>query len=143
MDNSKKEAILSAWLNMIIAIDSQRITSLLPFNEAVVCNYLNNHRYEELTATDLCKMMKMQKSLMNRTLTSLENKGLVKRTYSKQDKRKIVVNLNEDQGNVYYQQHELILDYIERILAGLDETTRGVLDQVFEAVTQATKSLDD
>ena len=126
MVDSKKEAILKAWLDMIIAIDSQRVTSMLPFNEAVVCNYLKNHQDEEITATDLCKMMKMQKSLMNRTLNSLEEKEIIKRARSNNDKRKIIVILC-DENNIYHAQHQLVLDYVEAIvnnLEGLEESLK-------------------
>lgn len=139
MDDSKKEAILKAWLDMIIAIDSQRVTSMLPFNEAVVCNHLNNHRGEEITATDLCKMMKMQKSLMNRTLNSLEEKEIIKRIRSNNDKRKIIVILC-DENNIYHKQHQLVLDYVEAIVDNLGGLGDSVIS-IFESVTKATNSI--
>ena len=127
MVDSKKEAILKAWLDMIIAIDSQRVTSMLPFNEAVVCNYLKNHQDEEITATDLCKMMKMQKSLMNRTLNSLEEKEIIKRARSNNDKRKIIVILCD-------------LDYVEAIVNNLKGLEDSIIP-IFESVTKATNSI--
>lgn len=136
MVDSKKEAILKAWLDMIIAIDSQRVTSMLPFNEAVVCNYLKNHQDEEITATDLCKMMKMQKSLMNRTLNSLEEKEIVKRVRSTNDKRKIIVILC-DENNIYHKQHQLVLDYVEAIVENLEGLEDSIIP-IFESVTKAT-----
>ncbi len=139
MVDSKKEAILKAWLDMIIAIDSQRVTSMLPFNEAVVCNYLKNHQDEEITATDLCKMMKMQKSLMNRTLNSLEEKEIIKRARSNNDKRKIIVILC-DENNIYHAQHQLVLDYVEAIVNNLEGLEDSIIP-IFESVTKATNSI--
>ena len=91
---------------------------------------------EEITATDLCKMMKMQKSLMNRTLNSLEEKDIVKRVRSTNDKRKIIVILC-DENNIYHKQHRLVLDYVEAIVENLEGLEDSIIP-IFESVTKAT-----
>lgn len=68
------EKILSSWLKMILAVDSERVASKLSYNESVICNVLYTNKDEEMTATELCSITNMQKSLMNRTLNSLELK---------------------------------------------------------------------
>lgn len=135
-----KEAILEAWLAMVIAIDAQRVTTELPFNEAVVCNFLKNHQDEEVTATKLCQKMKMQKSLMNRTLDNLENKGLIKRQNSAKDKRKKIVTLVWDENNLYFRQHQDILAYVDRIIDHLEDICLSDLRKIFESITAATNS---
>ena len=87
----KNERLLSAWLKMILAVDSERVVSELSYNESIICNVLYSNSNAEMTATELCNITNMQKSLMNRTLKSLEIKKLVKRTRSSIDKREIVI----------------------------------------------------
>lgn len=110
------EKVLSSWLKMILAVDSERVASQLSYNEAVVCNVLYTNENEEMTATDLCGITKMQKSLMNRTLTSLESKQIVERTRSLKDKRLIVIKLIKDVNNLYMIQHQKTLDYVDKIV---------------------------
>ena len=78
-----KERLLTSWLMMITAVDSERIPTQLPYNEAVVCNLLYTNKDKEITATDLCTMTKIMKSQMNRILTNLEEKGLIERVGGK------------------------------------------------------------
>ena len=66
------EKVLTSWLKMIFSVDGEHLVTQLPYNEAVVCNLLLDNPEKQMTATDLCGITKMQKSLMNRTLTSLE-----------------------------------------------------------------------
>lgn len=146
MIDSKKEALLNAWLNLIISIDSQRVTDMLPFNETAVCNYLINHQDEAVTATDLCKAMKMQKSLMNRTLNNLEAKGLINRSMPKNDKRKTFITINDDENNLYHLQHRAILKHIDKLLSNLSEDEQDKLVdaiKLFDSITQASNKIND
>ena len=89
------EKILSAWLKMILAVDSERVVSELSYNESIICNVLYSNLDKEMTATELCTITKMQKSLMNRTLNSLELKQLIKKERSEKDKREIIEKLEK------------------------------------------------
>ena len=91
----KNEQVLEAWLQMTTVINNERITSDLPYNESMICRYLYQNQNQDVTATDLCNYMRMQKSQMNRTLTSMEKKNLITRVRSEQDNRKIYVTLND------------------------------------------------
>ena len=103
------EKVLSAWLKLSTAICNERIVSELPYNESLVCGILHEnaveHPEEKITATDLCEKTNMQKSLMNRTLNSLEEKGLIFRKRSEKDKRQVFVSMNMDNAEVYERQH--------------------------------------
>ena len=90
----KNEQVLEAWLQMTTVINNERITPDLPYNESMICRYLYQNQDINVTATDLCNYMRMQKSQMNRTLTSMEKKGLITRIRSEQDTRKIYITLN-------------------------------------------------
>lgn len=89
----KNEQVLEAWLQMTTVINNERITPDLPYNESMICRYLYQNQDINVTATDLCNYMRMQKSQMNRTLTSMEKKELITRIRSEQDTRKIYITL--------------------------------------------------
>lgn len=114
------EKLLEAWLKLTTAIVNERVVSDLPYNESVICNILYKSLCRTpdspITATDLCQKMKMQKSQMNRTLTSMEEKGLICRERSLTDRRQVLVRLNMGQLEVYQGQHERILALIDRLL---------------------------
>ena len=111
-----KERLLTSWLMMITAVDSERIPTQLPYNEAVVCNVLYTNPDKEITATDLCNMTKIMKSQMNRILTNLEDKKLIERVRSCEDKRNVIVRLIEQEDSVYIRQHEKTLKYVEYLI---------------------------
>ena len=85
------EKILTAWLNMTTVINNDKITVELPFNEAMICRYLYLYRNGNVIASQLCEWMNMQKSQMNRTLTNMENKNLIRRIRNEEDRRQIFV----------------------------------------------------
>lgn len=134
------ERILSAWLMMIMAVDSERVASQLPYNEAVVCNLLYGNNEKQMTATDLCTLTKMQKSLMNRTLTSLESKNLVERVRSNEDKRQILVRLVNDENNIYYQQHQKTLRYVDQILEKLGVDQADEIVELFTSIADIARN---
>ena len=91
----QNEQVLEAWLQMTTVINNERITPDLPYNESMICRYLYQNQDINVTATDLCNYMRMQKSQMNRTLTSMEKKKLITRVRSEDDNRKIYITLND------------------------------------------------
>ena len=60
---------------------------------------------------------------MNRTLTSLEEKGIIHRERSDDDKRNVYITLNQDHADIYEHQHARILNLVESILSkmGMDK----------------------
>lgn len=129
------EKILSSWLKMILAVDSERVASKLSYNESVICNVLYTNKDEEMTATELCSITNMQKSLMNRTLNSLELKELVKRVRSTKDKREIVIQLVDSPNSLFMKQHKKTLEYVEKIVGQLGEKTDEVVN-IFEMIAK-------
>lgn len=111
------EQFLEAWLQLTTIINNERLSSDLPYNESMICNILFHvarvRNGKKITATDLCQMMQMKKSQMNRTLVNLEKKGMITRTKSEKDRRFIYIDLNHDNMEVYEKQHEKILKQID------------------------------
>ncbi|MFQ9515942.1 MAG: transcriptional regulator, SarA/Rot family [Eubacterium sp.] len=123
------EELLEAWLRLSIMINNERLVSDMPYNEALICNILYRNQKREpgknMTATDLCNETRMLKSQMNRTLNSLEEKKVIKRQRSEQDKRQILIYLNEEQSDIYNRQHEKILELLGTVVEkfGKDRTS--------------------
>lgn len=128
------ERILSAWLKMILAVDSERVVLELSYNEAIICHELYSNSDKEITATELCSFTNMQKSLMNRTLNSLEEKKLVERKRSIKDKRKIVIHLVNNPDSLYMKQHKKTLEYVDKIIEHLGNEKSEEIINIFEKI---------
>lgn len=129
------EKILSAWLKMILAVDSERVVSELSYNESIICNVLYSNLDKEMTATELCTITKMQKSLMNRTLNSLELKQLIKKERSEKDKREIVIQLVDNPNSLFMKQHTSTLAYVDKIIEHLGEKSEEIIN-IFETIAK-------
>jgi len=126
------EVLLGAWLKISTAINNSRLVSEMSYNESLICNILYRNATESpeknLTATDLCAETRILKSQMNRILTQLEEKNLITRERSTDDKRKIYVRLTTEQSNAYLKQHEKILKLLDDIIDKLgEEQTKEVI----------------
>ena len=130
------EKILTSWLKMILSVDGEHLVSQLPYNEAVVCNLLLDNPDKQMTATDLCGITKMQKSLMNRTLTSLESKKLIERIRSKEDKRLVLVKLVNDVNNIFMKQHEKTLKYVDKLINRIGKDKVDEIIALFDSITK-------
>ena len=106
----------------------------MTFNEAVICHLLYRNPEHTLTAAQLCRFTNMQKSLMNRTLTCMEEKHLIKRTKSDTDKRKILITLNMDVS--FSSMHEDVLGFVGNILAQLNPTEVQEAVHIFNRVAE-------
>lgn len=126
------EVLLGAWLKISTAINNSRLVSEMSYNESLICNilYRNATEYpdQKLIATDLCAETKILKSQMNRILTQLEEKNLITRERSLEDKRKIYVCLTSEQSNAYLKQHAQILKLLDDIIEKLgEEQTKEII----------------
>ena len=127
------EQILDAWIQLTTVIDNNRIVSEMPLNEALICRILSERGEKNITATYLCELTKMQKSQMNRTLTSMEEKGWIERKRSEEDKRQI---LNEEQSAFYREQHEHVLKVVEKLIACIGEEKATQALELFTLISK-------
>jgi len=143
MEN-KTESVLHAWLKLSTAICNERIVSDMSFNETLICSILYRNQQQNpekrLTATDLCHETHMLKSLMNRTLHSMEKQGLIWRERSRQDRRQIYVGLNMEQMGVYEQQHKKILAFVDTLL---EKIGREQADEIVRLFTLISKTAEE
>ena len=139
----KNEELLAAWLRLSTAVINERLTSDLPYNEALLCNILHRNEQEspdhEMTATDLCRHAKMLKSQMNRTLQNMEEKGIIIRRRSAQDRRQVYISLNPA-SDLYHKQHEKIMDVVGKIAEklGFDQ-----IDEIIQIFTKIADTADE
>lgn len=113
------EALLNAWLRLSTSIVNSRIVPDMTYNESLVCNILYNHSLQQaapLTATHLCRMTGMLKSQMNRTLNALEERGLIIRERSREDKRQVFVFMHPENNSAYIEQHDKILRAVDALV---------------------------
>ena len=129
-----KEKVLDAWLQLLTSINTERIVSSMTFNEALLCNILSRNKEHIFTATELCNKVKMQKSLMNRTLTNMEDKGWISRIRSTMDKRQVFVKWNEEASALYQKEHKAVLDLIDRILSKIGYDKANEVIQMFATI---------
>lgn len=131
------EEVLDAWLRLSTAISNAKLVSDIPYNEALICNLLYNNQNERpdapLTATDLCRKTHMLKSQMNRTLQSMEDKGMIRRIRSTRDKRQVFLQLNLD-SPAFMSQHEKSLLLIDSMIAKTGKERAGQIARLFTEV---------
>lgn len=138
------ERLLDSWLRLSTSIMNPRVVSSMSYNESLVCNVLYRRHCNggpQLTATDLCNETKILKSQMNRILTSLEERGIIKKERSSSDKRLVYLTLNEDKLDVYLEQHSRILDLLDNIMLRLGPEKTAHAIEMFDEISTIADSL--
>ena len=137
--NISSDDVLNAWLRLTTTISNVRMAGELPYNELLICGILYRNQKssapESLTATDLCGETRMLKSQMNRTLNSMEKKGLIFRTRSAQDRRQVYITFNMEQAGVYEKEHARILNCVEELLDRVGRQRAGEIIQLFTLIS--------
>ena len=133
------EQILDAWIHLTTAINNERIVSEMPLNEALICRILYKNQESEITATDLCTWTKMQKSQMNRTLMNMEKKNWIQRQRSKKDRRQILIALNEEKMRAYQEQHEHVLNIVNKLVERIGRENAEKTVKLFNLIEQIAR----
>ena len=141
------EKVLNAWLKLSTTICNERLSSELPYNESLICGILRRNAAEnpekQMTATELCEQTNIQKSQMNRTLNSMEEKGLINRIRSKKDKRQVYVTMNMENAEVYENQHKKVLDIVDTVLEKVGKEKAEEIVQLFTLISKKAKEVMD
>ncbi len=125
------EQMLNAWLRLSTDVSNDRLVKNMPFNEALICNILNQESSGNITATDLCEKTKMLKSQMNRTLKSMEEKGLIVRERSMRDQRQVYISLSPEHRSLFEEEHEKNLQIVGVILDRYGrDNARALIDEL-------------
>ncbi len=118
----KAEKLIKAWVTLSGIIKNCRVTKGLMYNEAIVM-MLVYHRYKIdgegiISIKEITSETKMLKSLVNRTVNSLEKKGFLERCESENasDKRMVYVKCVKDKLDKYLIIHNGSLDIANIIM---------------------------
>lgn len=139
------EALLGAWLRLSTSINNSRLVTDLPYNESLICNILYRNELAQpdklLTATELCAETKILKSQMNRILEQMEEKHLIFRERSPEDKRKIFIRLNHDPDSAYFKQHQKILTIMDSVIEKLGEGKSRIVVRTLNDISDVADEL--
>ena len=132
------EDLLYAWMEMSLHIRGNRILSDFSFNEILIYGLLYRRQvagFPPMTATELGNYTRLLKSQINRILTGMEERGLIRRERSRQDKRVIYVHPMESALPRYNQEHEKVLKIIDSVFSVLGEEDAKTLTVLMRKAT--------
>ena len=136
-----QEELLYAWIEMSVSIRGNRLLSALSFNEIMICGLI--YRQSEiggmLTATDLCEQTRLLKSQVNRILNSMEEKGMIERIRSTEDKRKVYIRLKEESVEKYLSEHARVMKIMDTFLQEMGEEK---MEQLTALIKEAIRIVD-
>lgn len=118
-----KEELIQTWIELTGLIKNNRIMKSISYNEGIILNYtykayLNNGG---IYIQEILKRTRMLKSLCNRTINQLLEKGFI---YRKQEKNQLQIFFCPEKEEEYLRIHRETMEYIQPILDiwGVDET---------------------
>ncbi len=142
-DRQDKERMLAAWLRVTTSVSQVHQLRDLRYNEALICNILMKNEIEHpgrrLTATDLCRESHILKSQMNRTLQCMEEKGIIERQRSTEDRRRVYTRLRPD-SVIYERQHDQVLDTVGAIAARVGTDN---VDQIVDMLNASSEAAEE
>lgn len=112
-DTQLEEDLILAWIHATGVLKNTRITQKMIYNEAVVMSIVYE-RYREdgvgaVTFGEICRRTRMLKSLVNRTIDALVEKGMLVRCEGV-DKRTTLVRIQPEHIAPYLAVHERSLE---------------------------------
>lgn len=132
------EELLAVWLQLTNIVNNQRLARGLSFNEALVCGLLAGGCR---TASDLCAETRILKSQMTAIIHSLEAKGAVRRRPSREDRRRVELELLPEGAALYLDGHRRTLALVDRIIDAMGEEKVRALLPLLRQVTEVFDSI--
>ena len=117
-----REELLDTWLDFNSAVRNERIVKGFTFREIVILHILSENENKKdtqsshVTATDIVNSTGMLKPQVNKLLTSLERRRLIKRSRSESDRRYVLISLTPSGRRQYLSEHDNILDLIGHLI---------------------------
>lgn len=111
MENSTQAiALLHAWVKLSGILKNSRFTKGLSYNEAIVMLHLYEQWQQDnvglLSVKEIITRTGMLKSLTNRTINSLEQKGLLERCHRDGDQRILYVRCCKENLDAFLKVHD-------------------------------------
>lgn len=98
-------ALIQAWVQLSGMLKNSRFTKELPYNEAIVMLQLYQSGGKAISIKEITASTHMLKSQVNRTINSLEEKGLLERCEGEGDRRIGYVRPAKEGLSVFLQVH--------------------------------------
>ena len=107
--------LIQAWVQLSCILRNSRFTKALPYNEAIVMLQLYQAGDRPITIKQITEQTHMLKSQVNRTINSLEEKGLLERCEPEGDRRLGYVRMRNDRLVLFLQVHNESLQIAKEI----------------------------
>ncbi|WP_067141563.1 MarR family transcriptional regulator [Oceanivirga salmonicida] len=132
---NKSEELLYAWVKLSTIIKNNRITKGLMYNEAIIMLIVYNKYREDknsvVSIKEIIAETKMLKSLVNRTVNSLEKKSLLTKCEVGKDKRMVYVKCVEENLKIFLEVHNTSLNIVNQIIKVIGmEKANSFIDMV-------------
>lgn len=108
-------ALIQSWVQLSGMLKNSRFTKELPYNEAIVMLQLYQAGNSPISMKEITAKTHMLKSQVNRTINSLEEKGLLERCESEGDRRVGYVRAIKERMDLFLQVHASSMDIAENI----------------------------
>ena len=145
-DRNRSEKLLASWISLSGIIKNSRITKGLMYNEAVVMYFLYKSYTEDsqgmISIKEIVEKTRMQKSLVNRTVNSLEEKGLLLRCEAEGDRRMTFVKCVGDRLDTFLRVHEESLSIAENIIDIIGEDDAEAFNRIVEKLLASDFSVN-
>jgi DNA-binding MarR family transcriptional regulator len=98
-------------------------------------------RYPRLSAAEVAQRTRMDAVAVSRAVARLLAAGRLRRTVSRDDRRRSVLTVSAAGAAVYREVAPIALGYERELLAALDATERAALDGVLDVLTARAQAL--
>lgn len=146
IDNTLQENLVLAWIKITGILKNNRITKDLSYNEAIIMLFTyNKYRLigKGINFKELVSSTNMMKSLVNRTVNSLKEKGLVTVSTDESDKRLCVISIVEDKLDVFLAVHTQSLALSQKVISIIGEDDTRTFLGIVEKIGKANIKLSD
>lgn len=143
MDHSLEEQVITAWVRLTGILKNTRITKGMVYNEAIVMLIAYN-RYREdgvgmVSFKEIVSETRMLKSLVNRTIDALVDRGLLARCEGK-DKRTTFVRILPENIEGYLQVHDQSLTLATKMIELIGEEDAEAFVRISEKIASNLKN---
>lgn len=111
----KHLALIQSWVGLSGMLKNSRFTKELPYNESIVMLQLYQAGQNPISIKQITDMTHMLKSQVNRTINSLEEKGLLERCQSDGDRRLGYVRIRKERLEIFLQVHAASMEIAKNI----------------------------
>ena len=108
-------ALIQSWVQLSGILKNSRFTKELPYNEAIVMLQVYQAGDKPVSMKEITAKTRMLKSQVNRTINSLETKGLLERCLGDGDRRVGYVRIIREKLNVFLRVHASSMEIAKNI----------------------------